>query len=97
MVKLITLVLLIWATTNIKAEIECNENALKAALALHAVNVNGAALKIVDHQYLGKIMILTGYLQKYQTALRGSGSSEIVYYQTYLNAQTCWVQEIQSL
>lgn len=81
------------------AKDECDANSKAAAVAIETINANipKKELKVLSHTYLGQIMITTGYLYKYETVLTNSDKGAKSYYQTYLYADTCVVQELNKV
>jgi hypothetical protein len=77
---------------------ECHDNALAAALALETINTKNSDQepKIQEHKYLGKIMLINGFMYKYETLFIRLKAQK-AYYQTYLFAKDCTIDEVSKV
>lgn len=77
----------------------CSENAKHAAKSIEVINSNTTKSNIIvaRHELLGRIMILTGYLLKYETELNVGPKSTKAYYQTYVLEADCTIQEMNKV
>lgn len=95
MKNLLFLFLCILSISNLRAEFDCSESAIKAAKSLEAISFQKKYenVKVLSSKLLGKQPIITGYLLKYETVIENSTEELNSYYQTYFYPETCVIKE----
>ncbi len=68
----------------------CHDISLKASKSIEILNTSDEVAFVNQHKLLGRIMILSGHLLKYQTKFE-SGNS----YHSFLKEDSCEIKEVK--
>ncbi|MCT4640759.1 MAG: hypothetical protein N4A33_00575 [Bacteriovoracaceae bacterium] len=82
--------IILLALFSVSTVFACSDKVQMAVKVLDQINFSTKESKVISHKRIGEIMIITGYLTKYETVIEGTQS----HYQTYVFSDSCVIKEI---